>query len=93
MITMDKNIYRNTLEEIIVLASGIYRDPNGRAIYDLCAKALNEPLRNCDMYSKEIDAWRAFSKDHGGADASLELYELWLFEPVKETIRKEKTND
>jgi hypothetical protein len=90
---MTENIYRNTLEEIIVLASDIYHDSHGRAIYDLCAKALNEPLRNCDMYSKEIDAWRAFSKDHGGADASLELYELWLFEPVKETIRKENKND
>jgi hypothetical protein len=90
---MIKNIYRNTLEEIIVLASDIYHDSHGRAIFDLCAKALNEPLRNCDMYSKEIDAWRAFSKDHGGADACLELYELWLFKPVKETIRKKSKND
>jgi hypothetical protein len=90
---MTENIYRNTLEEIIVLASDIYHDSHVRAIYDLCTKALNEPLRNCDMYSKEIDAWRAFSKDHGGADAIPELYELWLFEPVKETIRKESKND
>lgn len=91
---MTENIYRNTLEEIIVLASDIYHDSHGRAIYDLCAKALNEPLRNCDMYSKEIDAWRAFSKELGEAYAThLELYETWLFEPVKETIRKENKND
>lgn len=46
-------------------------------------RALAQPLRNCDMYATEADAWYAFSSAREGPDSSTEEYEQWLFEPAE----------
>lgn len=48
------------------------------------AKAvLAEPLRNCDLYDTEYEAWDAFSSARQGVDSFTEEYEKWLFEQAE----------
>jgi phosphoenolpyruvate carboxylase len=52
-------------------------------LYRKTKAALSAPVRNCDLYATEDDAWDAFSSKRQGADSSTEEYEKWLFAEAK----------
>lgn len=71
--------------EILVFSNELDPSETSNAQYqiDKADEALAEPLRNCDLFDTECEAWDAFSSVRQGVDSSTEEYEKWLFEQAE----------
>lgn len=49
----------------------------------LADEALVEPIRNCNLYDSEEDAWNAYLQLHPNAECPNDEYEMWLFDPAE----------
>lgn len=82
--TFGKHVLCDAIQKLTEYLLNHCRDaeamPTLLTIRDYAHAMATRNIRNCDRYLTEQEAWDDFSRDRGGADASTEEYEEWLFE-------------